>query len=214
MLTPNGTFVRDVFPFPTRVVQSVRVAEGEAVMGIGKRYFAGLGMAKNGKIEYGDEYHFLEDERVYLIKLYANGLPMQIGFHRRNQDAQGAEQIEVHGKTLMSWLERRMILTQITSTGLTGQQLLRQLLTQNLIAPADPLRQIPLTALFTREDYADTPIADYQSEEHACLLDGVEGLLATAELGLRVVTDPTVPIHRFDIFRGPDLTADQSEREP
>ena len=30
-------------------------------------------MAKNGKIEYSDEYHFLEDERVYLIKLYANG---------------------------------------------------------------------------------------------------------------------------------------------
>ncbi len=76
MLTPNGTFVRDVFPFPTRVVQSVRVAQGEAVFGIAKRYFAGAGMAKNGKIEYSDEYHFLEDERMYLIKLYANGRPM------------------------------------------------------------------------------------------------------------------------------------------
>ena len=76
MLTPSGQFVRDMFPFPTRVVQSVRVTEGEAVMGIGTRYFAGIGMAKNGKIEYSDEYHFLEDERVYLIKLYANGLPM------------------------------------------------------------------------------------------------------------------------------------------
>ncbi len=76
MLTPGGTFVRDVFPFPTRVVQSVRVAQGEAVMGIAKRYFAGAGMAKNGRIEYSDEYKFLDDERVYLIKLYANGRPM------------------------------------------------------------------------------------------------------------------------------------------
>lgn len=85
LLTPNGTFVRDVFPFPTRVVQSVRVAQGEAVLGIAKRYFAGAGMAKNGQIEYSDEYHFLEDERVYLIKLYANGRPMDdFSFVRAN----------------------------------------------------------------------------------------------------------------------------------
>ena len=76
MLTPNGVFVRDVFPFPTRVVQSVRLPQGEAVMGIASRYFAGAGMAKDGRIEYSDEYRFLEDERVYLIKLYANGRPM------------------------------------------------------------------------------------------------------------------------------------------
>ena len=30
-------------------------------------------MAKEGRIEYSDDYRFLEDERVYLIKLYANG---------------------------------------------------------------------------------------------------------------------------------------------
>ena len=33
-------------------------------------------MARNGKIEYSDEYRFLEDERVYLIKLYANGFAL------------------------------------------------------------------------------------------------------------------------------------------
>ena len=33
-------------------------------------------MNKNGRIEYSDDYHFLEDERVYLIKLYANGFPV------------------------------------------------------------------------------------------------------------------------------------------
>ena len=33
-------------------------------------------MAKNGKIEYSDEYRFLEDERVYLIKLYAHGFAL------------------------------------------------------------------------------------------------------------------------------------------
>lgn len=76
ILTPDGTFVRDVLPFPTKIVQSTRVPQGEAIFGIAKRYFAGVGMSKEGRIEYSDEYRFLEDERMYLIKLYANGRPM------------------------------------------------------------------------------------------------------------------------------------------
>ena len=49
---------------------------GEAIIGMGYKYFAGAGMGKEGRIEYDDSYRFLEDERVYLIKLYANGFPM------------------------------------------------------------------------------------------------------------------------------------------
>lgn len=33
-------------------------------------------MSKDGRIEYSDHYQFLEDDRVYMIKLYANGFPM------------------------------------------------------------------------------------------------------------------------------------------
>ena len=46
------------------------------IVGIGQRYFAGIGTAKSGKIEYSDEYRFLEDERVYLTKLYGHGEPL------------------------------------------------------------------------------------------------------------------------------------------
>ena len=35
-----------------------------------------LGTGKDGKIEYSDEYKFLEDERYYLIKLYGTGRPL------------------------------------------------------------------------------------------------------------------------------------------
>ena len=31
---------------------------------------------KGGKIEYSDHYHFLDDERVYLTKLYGDGKPL------------------------------------------------------------------------------------------------------------------------------------------
>ena len=71
----DGTYTKNVFPFPTTVIQSVRLAEGEAVMGIGKRYFMASGTGKNGKIEYSDHNRFLEDERIYLTKFYGHGQP-------------------------------------------------------------------------------------------------------------------------------------------
>lgn len=49
------------------------VPSGKAVFGLANRYFFGLGTSKGGKLEYSDEYKFLEDQRVYLIKLYGNG---------------------------------------------------------------------------------------------------------------------------------------------
>jgi hypothetical protein len=73
---PDGTFRNDVFPYPTKVVQSDAIPAGYAVIGLAKRYFMGLGTGKGGKLEYSDEYKFLEDIRTYLIKLYGNGKPM------------------------------------------------------------------------------------------------------------------------------------------
>lgn len=71
--TTDGGFNSGVFPYPTRVVPSPAVPSGKAVLGLAKRYFFGLGTSKGGKLEYSDEYKFLEDQRVYLIKLYGNG---------------------------------------------------------------------------------------------------------------------------------------------
>ena len=76
LMAPDGTYRHDVMPYPMDVVQSPSVPEGKAVLGLGKRYLALLGTAKEGKIEYSDHYRFLEDERVYLIKGYANGMPV------------------------------------------------------------------------------------------------------------------------------------------
>lgn len=72
----DGTYVNNVFPFPTRVIQSIHIPQGKAIMGLPERYFMGIGTGKGGKLEYSDEYRFLEDERVYLIKLYGHGEPL------------------------------------------------------------------------------------------------------------------------------------------
>lgn len=75
VLTTEGTYKTEVFPYPTRVIQSAELDEGEAVIGIAKRYFMGIGTSKTGKIEYDDSVQFLADNRVYKIKLHGNGRP-------------------------------------------------------------------------------------------------------------------------------------------
>lgn len=72
MLTPDGNYA-SVLPVDAEIIQSAAVPEGKVVYGMAPKYFLGVGMARNGRIEYSDEYRFLEDERVYLIKLYAHG---------------------------------------------------------------------------------------------------------------------------------------------
>ncbi|MEG0165748.1 phage major capsid protein [Anaerorhabdus sp.] len=72
----DGTYRRDVMPFPMTIIQSAAVEKGKAIMGLGKRYFMGVGMgSKDGRIEFDDSCQFIEDNRVYKIKLYANGMP-------------------------------------------------------------------------------------------------------------------------------------------
>lgn len=73
----DGKYVTNVFPFPTTVIQSAAVTVGEAVFGIAEKYFMGIGAGSNGgKIEYSDEVRFLDDERVYMTKMYGNGRAM------------------------------------------------------------------------------------------------------------------------------------------
>ncbi len=74
--TLQGTYVNNVFPYPTKTVQSAALSEGEAIIGIAKRYFMAVGAGTSGKLEYSDEYQFLEDNRVYLTKMYGMGMPL------------------------------------------------------------------------------------------------------------------------------------------
>jgi len=73
VLNANGVYVNNLFPFPTTVYVSNALADGEAVLFLKDEYFLGMGGAKNGVIEYSDEYKFLEDQRVFKVKQYGAG---------------------------------------------------------------------------------------------------------------------------------------------
>ena len=73
VLNANGTYVNDLFPFPTTVYISNALEDGNAVLFLRDEYFMGMGGTKNGVIEYSDEYKFLEDQRVFKVKQYGAG---------------------------------------------------------------------------------------------------------------------------------------------
>lgn len=73
VLATDGTYKGNIFPFPTKVYQSEMVEQGTAILGLINRYVPCLSTGKEGKVEYSDQYQFLEDNRVYLIKLYGTG---------------------------------------------------------------------------------------------------------------------------------------------
>lgn len=75
IMAPDGTYRNNVLPYPITILQSAALPRGKAIMGLPNRYFAALGSAKNGTIEFSDHLKFLEDARVYRAKLYGNGMP-------------------------------------------------------------------------------------------------------------------------------------------
>lgn len=73
VLNASGGYVNNLFPFPTDVEVSNELAAGEAILCLPEEYFMGIGGAKEGVIEFSDEFKFLEDKRVFKIKMYGMG---------------------------------------------------------------------------------------------------------------------------------------------
>lgn len=72
-MSASGTYVHGVLPIPAKIIQSVAVDRNKMIAGLAKDYFMGVGSEQ--KIEHSDHYKFLEDERTYIAKQYANGKP-------------------------------------------------------------------------------------------------------------------------------------------
>ena len=76
-MASDGTFRRDVLPFPVDIVPSAGLkTQGQARFGDAARYLALAGSPKDGNIDFSDHAQFLQDKRVYIIKGYGNGMPM------------------------------------------------------------------------------------------------------------------------------------------
>lgn len=72
-LTSDGKYVTGLFPFPTEVIVTNELSDGEAAIGILDEYTVFVGGEQNGMIEFSDEFKFLSDQRYFKVKQYANG---------------------------------------------------------------------------------------------------------------------------------------------
>lgn len=77
LMASDGTFRRDVLPFPVDIVPSAGLEQqGKARFGDAARYLALAGSPKDGNIDYSDHAQFLQNRRIYVIRGYGNGMPM------------------------------------------------------------------------------------------------------------------------------------------
>ena len=72
-LTADGRYVTGLFPFPTDVIVTNELSDGEALIGILEEYDVLVGGEQNGVIEFSDEFKFTEDLRYFKVKQYATG---------------------------------------------------------------------------------------------------------------------------------------------
>lgn len=72
-LNSAGQYVSNLFPFPTEVIISNELADGEALIGLLEEYDMFIGGEQNGVIEFSDEFKFLDDVRYFKIKQYGDG---------------------------------------------------------------------------------------------------------------------------------------------
>lgn len=73
VLNGVGAYINNVFPFPTDVIRCNRVKTGEAILCLPEEYFLGIGTSKDGTLTFSDDFRFLEDQRVFKIKMHGTG---------------------------------------------------------------------------------------------------------------------------------------------
>lgn len=74
VLAPEvGGYVRDLFPFPTEVIESNVVKTGTAVLGVLEDYTLAVGGKRNGAITFDDSVRFLDDVRTFKLIQHAAG---------------------------------------------------------------------------------------------------------------------------------------------
>lgn len=133
-----------------------------------------------------------------------------IEYRNITQDQEGKEVLIVKGKFLTGYLNRRIIWGN-ENINTTSELAIRDLVNKNCINPTDLNRKINLLQLGELKNY--TKNINYQVS-YKNLLDEIEGIANTNELGIRTLIDAANKKIIFDIYEGLDRTAGQGVNAP
>lgn len=137
----------------------------------------------------------------------------EIRYVHISKNSQGLEEIEVQGKFITQWIGKRIVRDQITATSGT-QDILYRIVRETVVSPKVATRAIPNVLIDPTDEDTGSGKIDYTSEAFTNALLAVETAAKAAKLGFRLRTDVKTGKHYFSVYKGRDLTADQTENPP
>lgn len=135
----------------------------------------------------------------------------EIKFVNITQDIDGIEQIEVQGKFLSSWVGKRIIRHQIIETA-SPESLMLKIVRDNVTDPNDQNRKIP--QLIAGPEPDSESLAEYASGMFANVLDEIEMIAGSAEVGFKTISDIKDATNTFAVYSGRDLSVDNADGNP
>lgn len=133
-----------------------------------------------------------------------------IGYRNLKQDREGKEVLVIKGKFLTGYLDRRII-WEMKNLNMTSELAIRELINKIAINPSNIDRKIDLMTLGGVKGYAGN--IDKQVS-YANLLETVEEIANTSELGIRTLLNIENKQMAFDIYKGLDRTANNGINPP
>ena len=137
----------------------------------------------------------------------------QITYINIRKNVYGMEEIEVQGRFVTAWLDKRIVLTQINAND-NSQNLLNRVVTENITNPTNNKRKFPMFELETGQADVGSGLFNYTSEPFTSVLLAAEGLAMGAKIGFKVAADFRAAKYIFKVFKGRELTVDQTDNPP
>ena len=159
------------------------------------------------------ERHVQLLEKNNLLMPHGGVYAGQIKYIHIAKDAFGMENLEIQGSLLEGWLGKRLVLSRIATTA-SAYSILNRIVTENLVAPANPDRKIAQLSVLPNAGLTGEPLIEYISEPYATALKAGETLAKAAALGFEIITDVRAKQHGFKVYKGRDLTAGQTTNPP
>ena len=125
-------------------------------------------------------------------------------------DGIGREYLEIKGKFLTNYLDRRISWDRVNFVGKT-EELMRKLVNDNIISPSNINRKIPNLILGEIKNYAED--IKYQNS-FGNVLEQLENISNTSNLGYRNLLNIKDREIIFDVHRGVDRTVNQTSIAP
>ena len=134
---------------------------------------------------------------------------MCIEYIRLNTDSQDGNTILVKGRSMESYLDRRVCIEKVTFDETVVRVVLEEILGRNILDPKDSFRQAPMTVEeFPPETETDTFSGDFQGET---VQDVLEEICGTLGYGYSLTMNLTTRVPHFRFFKGTDRSWAQTE---